>query len=388
MKKTLSLLLNKKHLLVLMVAILLSLPLFYLSSTSEKSYLQQTGIVDYGDIESYILATGVLKPSEQVSVGAQVNGQLHKLHVKEGEKVTRGQLLAEIDPTLQQSEVNRARAELENALIQREIAQLNVDQALRELNRQNQMAKDGAAIPSEQENAQLQYDINQAQLKANSIQIDQARLSVETAEANLAYTKITAPIDGEVLGILTQEGQTIVSSQSAPTIMILANLDNMSIHTRISEADILKVRQGQPLWFYIIAAPEHRYDSQLGTIQQAPDDLLKETGNGNSSALNTSAVYYNGVFNIANPDRQLKPAMTAQIFIITAQVKQVLRMPLQAVLRPGSENGQYWVQVKDASQVTERLVTTGISNHEYVEIISGLNAGETIMLGENAHALR
>lgn len=366
----------KKNIIILFLLIT-ALVFFQLINREPESQIN-VSVVSYGNIEKNILASGTLKPSEQVSVGAQVNGQLKKLYVKEGDIVKRGQLLAEIDPTLQQNEVNKAKAELENVLTQKKIAELNLVQSRRELNRQKKMAKDGAAVKSELENAQTQYEINLAQFNTTEIQISQSQLTMETAEANLAFTKITAPIDGEVLKIHTTEGQTIVSSQVAPTIMILANLEKMSVHTRISETDILKVKPNQPLWFYIIAAPEERYESQLRAIQQAPDDMLQDSTANASSSPSTSAVYYNGIFDIDNSNRRLKTAMTAQVFIITEQAQNVLKVPVSALTKHNDKN-EYFVYIKDENKYKKQKVKVGINNNEYAEIIEGLSPGDSII---------
>lgn len=187
-----------------------------------------------------VLVTGVLKPAVQVNVGAQVNGQLRKLYVRQGEKVQKGQLLAEIDPTLQESDLNNTRAQLASAKAQKLSAQATLLRYRQELNRQSMMLRDGSGVRSEYEQARAQYDAQVQQIDVSDAQIVQAEMAVKTAQANLSYTRIVAPIDGEVLGIVTREGQTIVSSQTAPTILVLADLDTMQVQTRISEADVQK----------------------------------------------------------------------------------------------------------------------------------------------------
>lgn len=221
-------------------------------------------VVDRGDIEKTVLATGILKPSVQVNVGAQVNGQLKKLYVRAGDRVTRGQLLAEIDPTLQQSELRKSEAALESAVAQKQASQFTLTQYQLELKRQLRMDRDGSGTKSNLEEAQARVDTQKAQVRVNMAQIVQAQMALETAKANLGYTRIIAPVDGQVLGIVTKEGQTVVSSQTAPTILVLANVDTMTVQTRISETDILKVRPGQPLWFYVVAEPKRRYQSVMG----------------------------------------------------------------------------------------------------------------------------
>lgn len=341
--------------------------------------------VTRGDIENTVLATGIIKPAEQVNVGAQVNGQLKKLYVAQGDRVHKGQLLAEIDATLQENELRKSQAELQSARAQKVATQSLLNQYQQELKRQRVMARDGAAVQSDVEKAQAQFAFQQAQLHVNEAQIIQAEMALETAKANLGFTRILAPVDGTVLGIITREGQTIVSSQAAPTILVLARVDTMNVHTRISETDILKVHPGQPLWFYVVADPEHRYQSVMGSIQEAPDDALKQENAGGNPAQQPSAVYYSGVFSVANAGRKLRTSMTAQVFIVTAAKKNAMRIPVAAL---GKQEGKdrYQIQVQQGEQVVSRWVTIGINDLQYAEVKEGLTEGELVVLGQSGQA--
>ncbi|MFI8417418.1 efflux RND transporter periplasmic adaptor subunit [Serratia sp. NPDC078593] len=367
-------------LLLLLVAIGVGIA-GYTASSAEQAPLI-TEAVSRGNIEKSVLATGILKPALQVNVGAQVNGQLKKLYVKQGDRVKRGQLLAEIDPTLQNNELRKSEAQLQSAVAQKQASESMLKQYRQELKRQRQLDRDRSGTKSELEKVQAQYDTQVAQVRMNEAQIVQMEMALETARANLGYTRILAPIDGEVLGIVTKEGQTVVSSQTAPTILVLANVDTMTVHTRISETDILKVRVGQPLWFYVVADPKRRYDSVMGTIQEAPSEALKEDSPTASSNQQASAVYYNGVFAIANSQRLLRTSMTAQVFIITDQAKSVLRIPVSAL---GEQQGKdrYRVQVKRGNTVESRWVKTGINDRQFVEVKEGVKEGELIVLAQN-----
>lgn len=381
--------LNKKQRLALALLIIVLLLIggatALLLSGSKQDTPQLTVTVDRGDIERNVMATGSLKPSLQVNVGAQVNGQLTKLYVKQGDRVTRGQLLAEIDPTLQQNELRKSEAELQSAQAQKQATQALLRQYLLEFRRQQKLAKEGSGVQSALEQAQAQYDSQLAQLHVNEAQIVQSQMALETAKANLGFTRIMAPIDGEVLGIVTKEGQTIVSSQTAPTIMVLANVDTMTVQTRISETDILKVSVGQPLWFYVVADPERRYESRMDAIQEASADSLREESAGQGNNQQPSAVYYNGLFSIANHERLLRTSMTAQVFIITAQAKNVLRVPLsalgeqQSALDPKADK-RYRVQVIKGQQTAERWVAIGLRDGQYAEVKEGLEQGEQVAL--------
>ncbi|MEB7884771.1 efflux RND transporter periplasmic adaptor subunit [Serratia fonticola] len=348
-------------------------------STPAQDHTYDTEEITRGDIEKTVLATGILKPALQVSVGAQVNGQLQKLYVKQGDRVTRGQLLAEIDPTLQQNALRKSEAALQSAEAQKQVTQATLKQYQQELKRQLKLDRDGSGVKSDLEKAQAQFQTQVAQLKVNDAQIVQAQMELETAKANLGFTRIVAPIDGEVLGIVTKEGQTIVSSQTVPTILVLADVDTMTVHTRISETDILKVRVGQPLWFYVVADPKQRYESVMGSIQEAPSDALREDNPSSSSNQQASAVYYSGVFAIANGKRLLRTSMTAQVFIITEQAKNALRVPVAAF---GAQQGKdrYQVQVMNGKQLESRWVRIGLNDRQFAEVKEGLKEGDRVVL--------
>lgn len=337
-----------------------------------------THTIDRGDIDKTVLATGILKPSTQVNVGAQVNGQLKKLYVSAGDRVTKGELLAEIDPTLQQNELRKSVAELESATAQKMASLYTLNQYQLELKRQLKMDRDGSGMRSTLEQARAKVDTQKAQVKVNEAQIVQAEMALETAKANLGYTRILAPVDGQVLGIVTKEGQTVVSSQTAPTILVLADVDTMIVETRISETDILKVHPGQPLSFYVVADPKHRYHSTMGIIQDAPGDALLGQ---NASAQNQqpSAVYYNGVFSVPNPRLLLRTSMTAQVFITTEQARNVLRLPVMALGQPQGDGG-YRVQVMTGNTTESRLVHVGINNQQFIEVKDGLREGERVVM--------
>ena len=353
-----------------------------LASTSPQESLPLETI-GTGDIEKVVLVTGVLKPAVQVNVGAQVNGQLRKLYVRQGEKVQKGQLLAEIDPTLQESDLNNTRAQLASAKAQKLSAQATLLRYRQELNRQRMMLRDGSAVRSEYEQAKAQYDAQVQQIDVSDAQIVQAEMAVKTAQANLSYTRIVAPIDGEVLGIVTREGQTIVSSQTAPTILVLANLDTMQVQTRISEADVQKIRPGQPLRFYVIANPDKRYVSTMGFVQPAPQEALEAPGEsgmgGNQQAM---AVYYTGTFEVPNAERELKTSMTAQVFIQIAEAKNVLRVPV-AALGQALDTERYTITTIENGKTRTRSIRIGINDRQYAEVLEGLQVGDRVVLAQD-----
>ncbi|MHB9590493.1 efflux RND transporter periplasmic adaptor subunit [Enterobacter mori] len=337
-----------------------------------------------GDIEKVVLVTGILKPAVQVNVGAQVNGQLRKLYVRQGERVKKGQLLAEIDPTLQESELRNTKAQLASARAQKLSAQATLLRYRQELDRQRMMQRDGSGVRSEFEQARSQYAVQVQQIEVSEAQIAQAEMAVKTAQANLSYTRIVAPVDGEVLGVVTREGQTIVSSQTAPTILVLADLDTMQVQTRISEADVQKIHPGQPLSFYVIANPDKRYTSTMGYVQPAPQDAIEASGErgmgGNPQA---AAVYYTGTFEVPNAGRELKTSMTAQVFIQIARASNVLRVPV-AALGQALDGDRYTITTVEDGNTQSRTIRIGINDRQYAEVLEGLQAGEQVVLAQDA----
>jgi len=337
-----------------------------------------------GDIEKVVLVTGILKPAVQVNVGAQVNGQLRKLYVRQGERVKKGQLLAEIDPTLQESELRNTKAQLASARAQKLSAQATLLRYRQELDRQRMMQRDGSGVRSEFEQARSQYAVQVQQIEVSEAQIAQAEMAVKTAQANLSYTRIVAPVDGEVLGVVTREGQTIVSSQTAPTILVLADLDTMQVQTRISEADVQKIHPGQPLSFYVIANPDKRYASTMGYVQPAPQDAIEASGErgmgGNPQA---AAVYYTGTFEVPNAGRELKTSMTAQVFIQIARASNVLRVPV-AALGQAMDGDRYTITTVEDGNTQSRTIRIGINDRQYAEVLEGLQAGDQVVLAQDA----
>lgn len=343
-----------------------------------------TVAVSRGDIEEVVLASGTLTPIRQVNVGAQVNGQLKTLKVQLGDRVKKGDLLAEIDPVLQQNEVSQAEASLKNAAAQKaaQVAQLRQYQLT--LQREKALREDDANAPADVELAQSQVDTTRANIDALDAQLRQARASVETARANLAYTRIVAPIDGQVIAVVTQEGQTVVSAQSAPTILVLADLDHMLVKARISEADVVRVRAGQDALFSILGSPQRKFHAKLRSVEPAPPiSSLSQDPTQNQSA--ASAIYYNCLLEVANDDGTLKPSMTAQVSIVLGRAANTLLLPATAVDGP-DQNGKYAVAVAQngGRKIDRREIQVGLSDHVSVQIVRGLNEGEQVVLGANS----
>ena len=364
---------------VLLVIALLWLVKHFMFPPAPPQYLSAP--VSRMDLEDTVLASGTIKPVKQVSVGAQVNGQLKSLKVALGDRVKKGQLLAEIDPVLQENDLRKAQAGLANVQAQKASRQALLAQYQLALKRQQTMIEQDASARADLEAAQAQVTSTIADLAALDAQIKQSVVEVDTAQANLGYTRITAPMDGEIISVVTQEGQTVVSAQSAPTILIMANLDTMTIKAQISEADVVRVKPGQPVYFTILGLADKRFSSTLRAVEPAPESINTDSATSTSTS-STTAVYYNGLFDVPNPGHVLKTSMTAQVFVVQGEAKHVLAIPVTA-LGEKAANGSYTVQVigKDG-RAAPRKITTGLNNNVNVQVLTGLVEAEKVVVGD------
>lgn len=364
---------------LVVIAVLIIFVLNLLFSPATINYI--TAPVTKGDLEEAVLATGVLEAKQQVNVGAQVSGQLKTLHVKLGDKVQKGQLLAEIDPILQQNELENAQAALTDSLAQKQSKEAQLTQIRQQLKRQQEMYRAQATSQEDLQTAESNYKVAKSDLAALNARIQQARIQVSTAKANLGYTRISAPMDGTVVAVITKEGQTVVSAQAAPTILKLASLDTMTIKAQISEADVVRVNPGQEVYFTILGAPNRRFTAKLRAIEPAPDSISSDSTTTSSSS---EAIYYNGLFDVPNPDGILRISMTAQVSIVLDRVKNVLLLP-SAALGAQDKVGRYEVQVlKQDGNIELRKVKTGLNNNVNVQVLEGLKAGEQVVVGSSA----
>ncbi|MDD2851421.1 MAG: macrolide transporter subunit MacA [Desulfuromonadaceae bacterium] len=331
------------------------------------------------DLEESVLASGTLKAFKTVAVGAQVSGQLKTLRVALGDKVKNGQLLAEIDPVIQKNALKDAEAQVENLRAQKRSRQELLKQYDLAYQRQKLMSAKDATSKADLENAQSQLESTRYDIAALEAQIKKAVIAVDTARANLEYTRINAPIDGVVISIDTEEGQTVVSTQSATTIITLATLDTMTVKAKISEADVTRVKPGLETYFTLLGDVDKRYYSTLRAIEPGP---VSSGTNSSTSSSSSPAVYYYGLFEVPNADNKLKVSMTTQVTIVLNQVKQALCIPVSA-LGGTQKDGRSTVKVLEGGIAQSRNIRTGISNNVQVQVLEGLREGEKVVVGDS-----
>ncbi len=355
---------------------------FYACSSDTPAYM--TVSPQLREIKNQVFATGTLAGKVEVDVGAQVSGQIKKLYVSKGDKVTTGQLLCEIDPQIQENNLRSAQAQekLIEAQIGAKKAELIKNQL--EYQRQQTLKRSDATSAQELELARANLQVSQADLAALDAQYQQAIIAVDDAQTNLGYTQIRAPMDGTVYAIPVEEGQTVNANQTTPTILKLAKLDVMTVETEISEADVVRVHPGMPATFTILGLQNQQFDASLVSIDPAPSSAEDSTSqSSSSSASTTEAVYYNALLDVYNPDGLLRIDMTANVTITIAKKDGVLAIPLTALRSDDYQgNGSVYVLAADGS-VHEQMLALGIRDEQYIEVVSGLNLDDFVVIGDD-----
>ena len=292
----------------------------------EKAPEYQTAEVTRGDIEVSISSAGKVAPKDTVAVGAQVSGQLTELLVEAGDLVEQGQLLARIDATIAETNVEGSQAQLLELRASRRQQQASVELAKANADRAKMLFENDAIARADFESAQAEYTIAVGRLEAIDAQITRQSSTLRAQQATLEFTNIYAPISGTVVSLAAVEGQTLNANQTAPTILTLADLTIMTVETDVSEADVLRVKPGQAAWFSTLGDSTRRWETSVRQILPTPEVL-------------NDVVLYKAMLDIANPDNLLKPEMTAQVFFITGSAKDAVLVPVTA-LQSSPQRGQ------------------------------------------------
>ena len=329
----------------------------------------QTLVVRKGDLQQSVLATGKLDALKKVDVGAQVSGQLKTLRVEIGDKVKKDQLLGVIDPEQAENQIKEVEATLMELR-----AQLNQARAERKLSattlaRQQQLAQRQLVSRQDLDTAATDLAVKEAQIGTIEAQVKRNQATLDTAKTNLDYTKILAPMSGEVTQITTLQGQTVIAAQQAPNILTLADMGTMLVKAQVSEADVIHLKPGQKAWFTVLGDPQTRYEGVLKDILPTPEKV-------------NDAIFYHARFEVPNPQGVLRLDMTAQVHIQLAGVKNVLTIPLAALGQPAGDN-RYNVKVLRNGETREREVSLGSRNDTDVVVVKGLEEGDEVVISES-----
>ena len=365
----------------------------YLFKNKENGVKFRTEKVVRGDIRASVTATGTMSAVVTVLVGTQVSGTIKQLFVDFNSIVKKGQLLALIDPALQQARVEQARASLQSAGANVEKSEAALLDAKRTLERNRTLFAKNYIARSDMDTAETNHQSALAQMNVTRAQVGQARAALQVEETSLRYTRILSPVDGIVISRNVDIGQTVAASFQTPTLFNIAqDLTRMQIDATVDEADIGKILVGQPVQFSVDAYPDIPFDGQVSEIRNAPTTVQ-------------NVVTYAVIIKVENPEHKLKPGMTANVSIVTDTRTGVLKIP-NAALRfrwtaekaggraktgESAKNPEatansdarrmqgIWILDRDKPRRVQ--VTAGISDGNFTEIRSGdLKEGDAVII--------
>ncbi len=333
-----------------------------------------------GDIVEKITASGTINPISTINIGTQVSGTISEIYVDYNSKVTKNQLLAQIDPALFEATVGQKRAALSVAKAEVQVAENEVDYAKKNLERIKKLNASRYSADKDLDLAEKEYNNAVAQLALKKAQVEQNQAALDSAETELRYTKIISPVDGIVVSKEVEVGQTVAASFQTPTLFNVAeDLTKMQIEASVVEADIAKVHNGQVVEFSVDSFPDEVF---IGKVTQVRNE-----------AINTSnVVTYEVIIEVDNKDLKLKPGMTANVEIITANKKDVFLVPNKALrFYVTDENGDTkrykdkGIWVLEGNTPERIVIKTGVADDDFTEISAdGLTEGMKVILEENS----
>ena len=372
---------NKKKLLVYVILAAAAAGLYFKYFKKEDTITYITQPVRRQNVEKVVNATGEVKAVDLVTVGAQVSGKIEKLYVSIGQTVKMGDMIAEIDSTTQQNDVDIAKAKMSSYQAQLKAAKTSLKIAKKQYQRMQSLKKQNAASTEDLENAEDGYESAMSKVAEIEASLKETEISLSTAETNLGYTKITAPLDGTIVSVPVKVGQTINAAMDTPTIVQIADLNQMEIYIEISEGDIGNIKPGVKVTYSVLADMNKVYETTLKSIDPAltllTDDQYTEVVDSNE------AIYFYGRLVVPNADGKLRIGMTTQNVIYVESAEDVLTVPAMAL--KGDVDGKY-VEVRTAEGVERRPVITGVSDDLNVEIKKGVSEGEEVVIAKMSSA--
>lgn len=335
----------------------------------------KTALVDRGPITSIVTATGTVNPVVSVQVGSQVSGKITQLMADFNSVVTKGHVLATIDPQPFQARVSQARASLKSGRGNLAKAKNMVNQRKLELDRMTTLLRQQFVSQADLDLAATNFRDAKAQVEVAQAQVDQAVATLASAELDLGYTMIYSPVNGIVVSRNVDVGQTVAASFQTPTLFVIAqNLTQMQVDTNVSESDIGGVAEGKPANFRVDAYPKQFFEGAVTQVRNAPISIQ-------------NVVTYDVVITVDNRELKLKPGMTANVTIVTDKKDNPLRVPNGALrfrmpaVTVDRKVTQVWV-MDQGKQVRQMAVTTGIADSLFTEVTEGtLKEGDTVILG-------
>ncbi len=353
--------------------------MFFRNKGNEPKY--KTEKVAKGDIVMTVTATGTVNAVVTVLVGTQVSGTIKTIYADFNSMVKKGQLIAQIDPSLFEAQVDQARANVVTSKANLAKSEVTVVDAKRTMERNRELFGKNLVARSDLDTSETNYDSAVAQVNANKALVEQAAAALKTAETNLRYTRILSPVDGIVVSRNVDVGQTVAASFQTPTLFTIAqDLTKMQIDTSVDEADIGKVKVGEDVDFTVDAYPDVTFKGKVGQVRISPVTVQ-------------NVVTYDVVVMVENPELKLKPGMTANVSIIVAEKKDVVKVPNAALRFKPSEKVRTQQQKGAGVWILENgkprriAVTSGIGDGNYTELTSGdIKEGQEVIVESLAKA--
>ncbi|MDD5435613.1 MAG: efflux RND transporter periplasmic adaptor subunit [Nitrospira sp.] len=369
----------KKILIGIALAVITGVSLFLLFRNNGNEIKFRTEKVSSGEIRETVTATGTVNAVTTVLVGTQVSGTIKQIYVDFNSPVKNGQMIAEIDPSVVEAQVEQARANLLSAKANLEKAETTLTDTKRTFDRNKELFSRNLIAKGDRDTAETNYETAKAQVNVVKAQIVQAEAALRLSETNLGYTKILSPVDGIVVSRNVDVGQTVAASFQTPTLFTIAqDLTKMQINTNVDEADIGKIRAGQNTEFSVDAYPEITFKGRVFQVRNSPVTIQ-------------NVVTYDVIIMVKNPDLKLKPGMTANVSIITGVKNNILKIPNAALRFKFTENEKdrtgksrekgtgLWIS--RAGKPERVKIATGISDGSYTELVSGkISEGEDVIV--------
>lgn len=379
---------KRKIVLTVLIAMLGSVGIYFIFFNDDEKISYLTQKIQKKDISQTIEAIGKVYAKDQVDVGAQVSGQIIKLYVDVGTHVKQGDLIAQIDKDKQQNDLDITKAQLESARANLESKKVALEIASKQYQREQKLY---AAKASSLENLETQKN-NYYTLKASvadlNAQVVQLEITLKNAQKDLDYTTITAPMDGVVINVAVDEGQTVNANQNTPTLVRIANLNEMEVKMEIAEADVSKIKVGTSLDFSLLNDPQKTYKATIASIDPA-DTEVSDSGTSTSSSNSNSssssnAIYYYAKFYVPNKNNFLRIGMSIQNEIVVASAKAVLAVPTYAIK---SDAKGYYVEILENQKAVKKYVKLGIKDSLNTQILEGVSENEDLIVSSSADGL-
>lgn len=359
----------KKMMLIFFSIIAAAIAIFFAFRNQEQIQYRTVKVIK-GNLTPSVSATGRVIPTVLVNVGSQITGTIKKIYVDFNDKVKKDQLLIELDQDIYRARVLEAEANVESAKAQLNKAKAELANQEADYNRLKDLFDKGFISKSEYDATAYSYESARALFEAANSSLKNAQANLDVAMANLDKTVIRSPINGIVLSLDVEEGQTVSASLQAPTLLSVGNLNEMEIHVSVDEADIGRVKEGMKVVFYVDSYPDKEFDGAVHKMHY-------------SAKIEQNVVTYNTIIKVKNDDLLLRPGMTANVKIIIDTKKDVLLIPNKALRVRFPDETQikgHSVWILQNNKPVKKTVKLGLSDNDNTEVIEGLTEGDIVII--------